>query len=219
MPTMTAESILPLIAQLPPPERAKLRGLWEQQETQELSLNGNATQPQPADPQLNKPPRDKRLPNKPMPPSAMEAMDWIAEHRREYAGQWVALDGKRLIAASPNHEEVFAAADADGVDAPFITCVEAPKHNLFASNGQVVKAPLDKRLPNRPAMDSTREMQWLADHAREYAGQWVALDGDRLIAASPDHLEVFAAADADGALVPFITSVEDPDHIVHIIWA
>ncbi|MFY9610529.1 MAG: hypothetical protein WAU45_18205, partial [Blastocatellia bacterium] len=30
-----------------------------------------------------------------------------------------------------------------------------------------------------PVPDSTRELQWLVDHARQYAGQWVALDGDR----------------------------------------
>src|SRR2546428_5386583 len=43
------------------------------------------------------------------------------------------------------------------------------------------KPPLDKRLRPKPMPDSTREFKWLADHAREYAGQWVALDGDRLI--------------------------------------
>lgn len=81
-----------------------------------------------------------------------------------------------------------------------------------------IKPPLDKRLPPKPMPDSSREMQWLSDHAREYAGQWVALDGDRLIAHSPDYQQVFAAADADGAPLPLITSVEDPDHPVHIIW-
>jgi hypothetical protein len=210
MSTMTAESIFPLIAQLPPPERAKLREMLNQPEARE-----QVTEPPPA-----KAPRDKRLPNRPMPPSAMEAMDWIAEHQREYANQWVALDGKRLIAASPNYEEVFAAAKADGVDAPFITSVEAPRYGAPGSNEQPAKAPRDKRLPNRPMPPGGMEaLRWIHEHQREYAGQWVALDGARLIAASRKYEEVFAAADADGAYAPLVTQVEDPDHIVHIIWA
>jgi len=73
------------------------------------------------------------------------------------------------------------------------------------------KPPLDKRVPPKPMPDSTREFQWLAEHAREYAGQWVALDGDRLIAHGPNHNEVWAAAQADGAYLPLVTRVEDPD--------
>ncbi len=118
MSTMTAENLYPLIAQLPLPERAKLRGLLDEKETPEQVSNGA-----PA-----KAPRDKRLPNQPMPPGGMEALHWIHEHQREYAGQWVALDGARLIAASPNCDEVFAAADADGADSPLITSVEDPDH-------------------------------------------------------------------------------------------
>jgi len=69
-------------------------------------------------------------------------------------------------------------------------------------NGAPAKPPLDKRLPNRPTPDCSREMHWLAEHRREYANQWVALDGDRLIAAGPNHDEVWAAAKADGAALP-----------------
>jgi hypothetical protein len=91
-----------------------------------------------------------------------------------------------------------------------------------APNGTPAKAPpnpqLDKRLPNRPAHDSSREMRWLAEHRREYANQWVALDGERLIAASPNHVEVWAAAKADGARLPLFEFIEDPDHITHFFW-
>ncbi|MGE0128687.1 MAG: DUF5678 domain-containing protein [Blastocatellales bacterium] len=74
-------------------------------------------------------------------------------------------------------------------------------------------APPKKKLQPLPAPNKDREMQWLVDHAREYAGQWVALDGDRLIAHGPDAKEVYAAANADGAYLPLVTQVEDPDKI------
>jgi hypothetical protein len=59
MSTMTAETIFPLIAQLSPPEQQKLRRLLDQQEEQAQ--------------QSAKPPRDKRLPSKPLPSGGMEA--------------------------------------------------------------------------------------------------------------------------------------------------
>ena len=61
--------------------------------------------------------------------------------------------------------------------------------------------------------DRSREMQWLHDHSREYIGQWVALDGDRLIAHGPDAKAVYAAARADGAYLPLVDSIEDPDRL------
>ncbi|MEK6299722.1 MAG: DUF5678 domain-containing protein [Acidobacteriota bacterium] len=69
----------------------------------------------------------------------------------------------------------------------------------------------DRAVSPVPVPDSTRELQWLVDHAREFAGEWVALDGDRLIAHGPVASEVFDAADADGAHLPLVTFVEQPD--------
>jgi hypothetical protein len=107
MADITVENILTQIAQLPPEERRKLRQLLEQQE------------------QRTKPPLDKRVPPRPAPDSTRE-MKWLREHRREYIGQWVALDGDRLIAHGANAKEVFAAADADGAYLPLITFIEDP---------------------------------------------------------------------------------------------
>jgi hypothetical protein len=80
------------------------------------------------------------------------------------------------------------------------------------------KSQGDKRLQPKPMPDSTREFRWLSEHAREYVGQWVALDGDRLIAHGPDAHAVFVAAEADGAYLPLVTRVEDPDNPIHILW-
>lgn len=73
------------------------------------------------------------------------------------------------------------------------------------------KAPLDPRVPPVKQPDYRPSMHWLAEHAREYAGQWVALEGDRLIAHGLDARTVYAAANADGAYLPLVTQVEDPD--------
>lgn len=78
------------------------------------------------------------------------------------------------------------------------------------------KVPLDPRVPPIPQPDYRPSMRWLTEHAREYAGQWVALDGDRLIAHGPDARAVYAAANADGAYLPLVTQVEDPDATPYI---
>lgn len=51
-------------------------------------------------------------------------MNWLSQHRAEYGGQWVALDGDRLIAHGPDVKAVFALAKADGADLPLITYIE-----------------------------------------------------------------------------------------------
>src|SRR2546422_8051706 len=71
-------------------------------------------------------------------------------------------------------------------------------------NGRRVSAPV-------PYKDRSREYEWLKEYAREYARQWVALEGDQLIAHGMNAAEVFAAADASGVERPFFVHVEDPD--------
>lgn len=80
-------------------------------------------------------------------------------------------------------------------------------------NGEPLSAkwPRDKRLPDRPAVDATRERAWIEAHRHEYAGQWVALDGDRLVAASPNQAEVWAAVKADDAHLPLVCRIPAPD--------
>ena len=119
MPTITAESMLQLIEQMPLTEQLKLKQLMAQRaelQAQPEPANGASSQAK----QLG-----KRLPPRPVPDSTHE-MRWLAKHQREYVGQWVALDGDRLIAASPNHEEVAAAADADGAYLPLFTYIDDP---------------------------------------------------------------------------------------------
>ena len=50
---------------------------------------------------------------------ALLSMAWIRQHRKEYGGQWVVLDGNRLIAAGNDILALKAAKEADSVRVPF----------------------------------------------------------------------------------------------------
>jgi hypothetical protein len=109
MSNITIENILKQIEELPSVEQWRLHNL----------LGDRLSKP-------DKAPLDRRVPPKPMPEGAMRAIRWIAEHAREYAGQWVALDGDRLIAHGPSHDDVWAAAQASGVYLPMVTFIDDP---------------------------------------------------------------------------------------------
>jgi hypothetical protein len=63
-----------------------------------------------------------------------------------------------------------------------------------------------------PYRDRTTEIKWIAANRSAYADQWVAVEGDRLIAADKDAIKVFTAAKSEGVQVPFVVHVlpEDP---------
>ena len=47
----------------------------------------------------------------------------VARKPRRYSGQWVALDGDRLIASGPRAKEVYSKAKAEDVEIPFVELV------------------------------------------------------------------------------------------------
>jgi len=50
--------------------------------------------------------------------------------------------------------------------------------------------------------------KWLDEHGAEYMNQWVCLEGDRLIAHSPDGRDLYQKAKAAGIETPFLHYVE-----------
>lgn len=110
MSTITAETVLKLIEQLPPHERTRLNEMLAQQI---------------AAPVKTKPPRDKRVPSQPMPDRTRERQ-WVEDHKHEHPGQWAALDGDRLIAVCATHMEALDAADADGAYLPIVLRIPSP---------------------------------------------------------------------------------------------
>ena len=70
------------------------------------------------------------------------------------------------------------------------TTERARLYQLLPPPPTTTKPPLDKIVPCAPMPDRTREFDWIEAHKHEYPGPWVALDGDRLVAASLVEQEV-----------------------------
>jgi hypothetical protein len=70
------------------------------------------------------------------------------------------------------------------------------------------------------AVDPERrlEQQWLSQHGAEYAGQWVALDGDCLLSYGTDGRVVLSEARRAGVVVPFVVRVDAPDELPFGGW-
>lgn len=58
-------------------------------------------------------------------------LNWLEEHRAEFAGQWVALHEGRLIAHSTDGESLVAPVRQSGIRTPMIVFVEAPNTEIF----------------------------------------------------------------------------------------
>jgi predicted DNA-binding antitoxin AbrB/MazE fold protein len=66
--------------------------------------------------------------------------------------------------------------------------------------------------------DRCEEMLWLANESGLYAGQWVALDGSRLVAHGSELGPVSAAARAAGVDQPLLTHVPPQDELPFGGW-
>jgi|SRR6185369_5499588 len=60
---------------------------------------------------------------------------------------------------------------------------------------------------------SERSLRWLHENRENYPGQWVALDGDRLIASGRTAKEVYSKAKAEGVVIPFVELVTDQQSV------
>lgn len=68
------------------------------------------------------------------------------------------------------------------------------------------------------SVDLSRELRWIEKHRSKYAGQWVAVRGDRLLSSGADGREVYKAARAAGDERPFVTRVEPADELPFAGW-
>jgi hypothetical protein len=59
-------------------------------------------------------------------------------------------------------------------------------------------------------------MEWLKSHREEHGGQYVALDGDQLLAVGPNYLIAREKALAAGKSNAFVTYLSKPDEIAEM---
>ena len=63
-----------------------------------------------------------------------------------------------------------------------------------------------------------RALRWLEENKVKYLGQWVALDGDQLLAAGTDGKQVYAEAVAAGVAVPLLQQIKAEDDLPFGGW-
>ncbi|HZF39640.1 MAG TPA: antitoxin AF2212-like protein [Blastocatellia bacterium] len=70
----------------------------------------------------------------------------------------------------------------------------------------------------KPDTYCIREMEWLSKRRHEYPGEYVALDGDRLVSHGADGREIYRQARAAGVKVPFMAHIEPADALSFGGW-
>ena len=103
--SLSSDQIIKSIAQLPAAEQERIRR-W---------LDENGT------------PNRERNASQPHANRSAKSLRWLDENREKYSGEWVALDGDRLIASGPTAKEVYSKAKAEGVAMPFVELVADPQ--------------------------------------------------------------------------------------------
>ena len=99
-----------------------------------------------------------------------------------------------------------------------------PLEPLTLPERQHVRLTLEERprplswLSPEPVNERREEMEWLATESRPYAGEWVALDGQRLVAHGAKLATVSAEAEAAGVTHPFFARVRRDDDLPFGGW-
>jgi len=104
----TLENAIEIVKALPPPEREKFFDWVEEEKQNEQSEK-----------------ETKGLELAQKNEKFQQALQWIEEHKEEYDGQFVLLEGGQLIAHGNNPKELYAAARAKGISVPFVKRVKA----------------------------------------------------------------------------------------------
>ena len=82
---------------------------------------------------------------------------------------------------------------------------------------ETVPAEPDPAAPSSKSVASghrSRELEWCRTHAevlRQFAGQWVVLEGEEIVAHGNDPLQVVTEARVKGIQIPYIFHIEDMD--------
>ena len=110
-----------------------------------------------------------------------------------------------------------------GMLKPLAPLPELAEHSRVRVTIEPASKPAPKvRRSAHGKVDLSKESEWVRQHRDEYRGQWVVLDGDRLIghAASSDEVTVFVEqARAEGVRAPFIKLIPVDDEPIWMMWS
>ena len=128
-----------------------------------------------------------------------------------------ALDALRRVAEMPTISELFADVRAE-FETSGITDEELQQDTAIASASK----PVPKvRRSTRGRVDLSKEREWVRQHRDEYRGQWVVLDGDRLIGHTPNADEataLFKQARSEGVRSPYVKLIPVDDEPIWMMW-
>ncbi|MCI0489512.1 MAG: DUF5678 domain-containing protein [Blastocatellia bacterium] len=114
MTNATLEQLIEAARALPPDERRRLREWLEEQEREIAREQQKSEELQREQERFQK------------------SLAWVKEHTGEYLGQWVVLDGDRLISHGTDGGLVYDEAKAAGIETPFLLHVVEEEGPFYA---------------------------------------------------------------------------------------
>ncbi|MFN7949752.1 MAG: antitoxin family protein [Blastocatellia bacterium] len=109
-----------------------------------------------------------------------------------------------------------------GMLKPLSPLPDLAEHSRVRVTIEPVSRPVPKvRRSPHGRVDNSRENEWLKQHQNEYRGQWVVLDGDRLIghAASASEVKAFIEqARQEGVRAPFVHYIDEDPEPIWMMW-
>jgi hypothetical protein len=118
MATELFEEVMNRASQLTSEEKRRLSALLAEQGQETSTDNGRPSSAKTAGTDPDR--RDKHL-------------AWLKAHREEYSGQYVALDGSRLMGSGPTMPDAVQQSRKNGCDNPFVVYVLSG--NVIADGG------------------------------------------------------------------------------------
>jgi hypothetical protein len=123
--------------------------------------------------------------------------------------------GDRIVV---NAEGAFIPLSILGSDAKLQYTIENGLHGrqvvVFSSSGE------DRNEMARLAKADTHdcERRWISEHREEFKGQWVALEGPRLLASGPKAGEVYRSARSLTSSTPYVVYIEENEALPFAGW-
>jgi predicted DNA-binding antitoxin AbrB/MazE fold protein len=109
-----------------------------------------------------------------------------------------------------------------GILKPLTPLPELAEHGRVRVTIEPATKPVPKvRRSTHGRVDLSKEREWVLKHRDEYRGQWVVLDGDRLIGHTPNSAEATALlkqARAEGVRSPYVKLIPLDDEPIWMGW-